>query len=275
MRLNAGVLATDREGLARAPNGYPYTGLAYHVDDDGVLRSISIMTQGRASGLSTDWLPLTEGGLRVDSSMLDAGHGYGPFLLHGAPFSGVAYTFDEGGACTSEVLYAEGFPTETLEREWYACGSPLRVLDHEGCTVWFEDGRIRQRAIAGELRYNVVVRENGRLVGIYMVDPQLFDIDTVRRLPFDRELMLMGDGFDTHLLATLRLQASLSSVQMLNLVRTSVGPDAVELLAGLPSLNTLRLEHTPAIGQREVARLQALRPELAILVKELPARRVV
>jgi hypothetical protein len=142
--------------------GMPFTGLAYCFTR-GLLQKIRIVEHGVVTGVSDDWLALPDGGSRVDRSMLDPGEGYGPFMLGGAPFTGAAYDFEESGACASEVLYADGYPTETSQRAWYESGALKEIIDEGSYTSWFDDGHLERRVVDEIQLYAIITRDNGRL----------------------------------------------------------------------------------------------------------------
>lgn len=247
--------------------GEPFSGLVYGVDDDGIVGPIFEVNDGVVTGERDDWIAIPERGLRVDRSSLDIEEDYGPMLFGGAPFTGAAYYFEDSGACTAEVAYADGQATEVSQRAWYESGAPRELVGGGEYTSWFEDGRLQRRAVRGTVLYNLILRDDGRLGGILVADPRLFDLEAVRRLPFADELFLIGRAIDDALLRTLRDHTGLDAVPRLRLIKTSVGPAGLEVLASLAGLAALWLVKNPALRIEDAEQLQARRPGCAVHVE--------
>jgi hypothetical protein len=266
-----GLLRLRYDAVPGAGTGEPFTGLAYGVEDDGIVVSIAEIEAGAITGESTDWIDIPAGGVRVDGAILDPGEGYGPFLLHGAPFTGAAYDFEESGECTGEALYRDAYPTDTSQRTWFVSGAPRDLTEDDEYTSWFEDGRLQQRAIGANVLYNVVVRPNGCLGGVCVYNKSLFDLEAVRRLPFDAEVMLIGTGFDTSLLAALRDHAGLHQVRRLRLYKTGIGAEGIDVLVSLTGIRAVWLMDNPALGRQEANELRARRRDWEVHLDPEPA----
>jgi hypothetical protein len=220
--------------------------------------------QGVVTGASDDWIAIPERGARVDRSILEIEEDYGPMLFRGAPFTGAAYYFEDSGACVAEVACADGHATEVLQRAWYESGAPQEIIGGGEYTSWFEDGRLQRRAVRGTVLYNLILRDDGLLGGILVADPQLFDLEAVRRLSFADEVFLIGRAVDDDLLRTLRDHTGLDAVPRLRLIKTSVGPAGLEVLASLDGLAALWLVKNPALRAEHAEQLQARRPDCAV-----------
>ena len=252
LRIHRNALTDGIDGLRRGDDT-PFTGLAYCIAADGVLASIEQVDAGRVVGASADWIALPPGGWRMDLDFLDPGEGYGPLLLGGEPFSGVAYTFEEDGICTAEALYAAGYPTETSGRAWYRSGALKALTDPVGTvSCWFEDGALQYHAVGPELRYNVIAGAAGHIEGLYVQDAALCDVRALQRHPLGADVRLMGAGVDGALLAAL---PGLAQVATLRLNRTGISLQDWDVLMTLTGVRDLHLDENPAIGEAEAEAL--------------------
>lgn len=262
-RVRSDSLSTDHDGRLVSA-GAPYTGLAYLVDEDGVVREIQTVEDGMVTGLSRDWLELTIGE-RLDRSSLELEDAYGPLVRRGEPVDGVVYFFNRAGACILEEAYEGGQPTDEIAlREWYPSGAPKarrRVDDGE---AWFEDGRLQARMVDGNTVFNLVVRDDGSLGGIVLSDATLFDVTAVRGMAYADELLLTGEAIDSGLLRTLRNDTPLGTVPLLRLSDTAVGPEAVEILASLAGLKELWLSENRSLDPRHAEELRTRRPDCIV-----------
>ena len=269
-RVRSSALTTDDEGRS-CHAGAPFSGLAYRVDDEGVVREIQVLVQGAVTGVSDDWLELGEGE-RLDRESLDLEDAYGPLLRRGAKVDGVVYFFDPRGACLLEETYSAGQPTDTARREWYPSGAPKALVRGADGWAWFEDGRLRARAVDGRTLLNLVVREDGGLGGIVLHDPDLFDMGTVRPMAVSKELLLTGHGIDDRLLGALRDETKLGAVTRLRLIDTAVGPEGVEILVSLPGLREVWLAKNRSLGPGQSEELRARRPDCLVHHEEAGKR---
>lgn len=257
-----GGTITDPEGVRRY-RGVPFSGLAYRVED-GVVESIAVVQEGVVSGVSDDWIDVPEGGLRVDADLLDEEEDYGPLLFKGAALTGAAYDFAASGACIEEVEYVDGRATETSQRAWYESGAPREVIGEGVYTSWFQDGRLQRRAEKGTLLFNLILRDDGRLGGIFVAEPGFFDVDTVRRIPFSDEVLLIGKAMDAEVLRSLHDHTGLRAVPRLRLIETSVGPTGVDLLVSFLGLVELWLVNNLALGPQDAEQIRRRRPECVV-----------
>ncbi|MFO0615561.1 MAG: hypothetical protein U0414_23410 [Polyangiaceae bacterium] len=241
----------------------PFSGLAYHVEE-GVVRALLVVTDGVATGASDDWLPIPEGGLRVDASLVAEEEDYGPQLFKGAPLTGAVYDFLPTGECIAETVYVDGRPTEESERTWYPTGAPRDWVGNGEAAAWFPDGRLQRRAAGGAMQMNLIVRDDGRLGGIYLADPTLLDLDTVRRMTFSDEVLLIGPSVDASLVRALASTTTLGAVPRLRVIETGAGAEIVEVLAALPGPRAVWLSRNAGLDAEDAARLERLRPEVAV-----------
>lgn len=264
-RVHSSVLLPDDQGRARW-GGEPFTGLAYRVDKEGIVRELQVFEEGVLTGLSDDWLDVGEG-QRLDRAGLDLEDAYGPFLRGGAPVDGVVYFFGPGGACVQEEAYAAGQPTEAARREWYPSGAPKSLLRGAEGWAWFEDGRLRTKAVNGKTLLNLVERE-GALAGIVVEDAGLLDMTTVQPKTLSKDLLLVGHGIDDRVLQTLRDETKLGAVPCLRLRDTAVGPEGIEIVASLPALREVWLVKNRSLGARQAEDLTARRPDCVVHYQE-------
>lgn len=207
-------------------------------------------SEGVITGPSPDWLPLPEGGLRVNSALLEMPEDYGPRLFQGRPFTGVAYAFTRNGYCTSEVEYAGGFATEVSERRWYVSGQPKMHVDGGEYTSWFPDGRIQRRGLKGELVYGLNTRDDGHLRELVLRDASFLDMEILSALTPTEEFQMLGGAVDTAMLHTLREQTDIGAVPRLRLVQTRVGAEGVEILAAFKNLREVWFDGNPGLDSR-------------------------
>lgn len=267
-RIRTSTLTTDDNGRL-SYEGARFSGLAYRVEDDGVVRELLAVSEGSVSGTSDDWLPQLEGA-RLDRASLELADAYGPLLWRGAPVDGIVYTFNGQGLCLVEEAYASGQPADTARREWYPSGAPKADMRNGDGWAWFEDGRVRARATPEQTLLNLPVRDDGSLSGIVLHDPSLLDVTSVKPMAFSNEFLLTGRGVDDRLLQTLRDETGLGTVLRLHLIDTAVTPASVEVLASLKSLNELWLRRNRALGPGQVEALRARRPDGVVHYEEDP-----
>jgi len=271
LRVRSSYLVPDEASRLRYREA-PFSGLAYDVGDDGVLRAIAAVEGGRITGESSDWIELPAGGVRVDWELLEQPEDYGPQLFLGAPFTGVAYFFERSGACVAEVEHVHGYATEVSQREWYEEGEPREVIGGGEYTSWFQDGRLKRRATGGVVVYNLITRDDdGRLAGIVLRDPSLFDLAAVSAMTLSDDLMLLGGGVDSALLRDLRDHGGLSATRRLRLIETGIGPEGVGVIASLGNLAELWLEDNPRFGPAEARQVEALRPDCKVHLEAVRA----
>jgi hypothetical protein len=259
LRVRSSALTTDDEGRS-CYLAAPFSGLAYRVDDDGVVSALAVVEQGKITGASDDWLALPEGGSRVARTSLETAEDYGPLLWQSAPFTGVVYFFDRRGACVVEEAYVAGYATEEARRAWFASGALQRLVQGEEGSTWFEDGRLQAKGVGDTVLLNLVMGDDGRLAGLVLGDASLLDLETVRRARLADELLLIGPAIDDALLRALRDQTALGEVPRLRLIDTSVGPEGLGVVASLAGLVELWLTNNPALHADEVERYQARVP---------------
>jgi hypothetical protein len=267
LRVRSSALVVDDQGHLRFA-GELFSGLAYRAEADGGVPAIDIIEGGRARGISDDWLDLPEGGARVDRSSLQAAGDYGPYLWHGAPVTGVVYTFDRAGPCLVEELYRDGLPTDDAMRAWYRTGALKQLVRGEEGSAWFEDGRLQAKGADDTTLLNLIVHEDGRLGGLTLADATLLDLAATAQLPLADELFLIGPAIDTALLTALRDRTALAAVPRLRLIETSAGPEVVDLLVTFEGLQELWLRQNPGLQLADAERLRALRPGCVVHFEE-------
>lgn len=258
-RLRAGFLIRGVDGRLRHGKAL-FSGLAYSLRHDGTLEGLMAASEGVITGPSSDWLPLPDGGLRVNSALLEMPEDYGPRLFQGKPFTGIAYAFTRSGYCTSEIEYAGGFATEVSERRWYVSGQPKMRVDGGEYTSWFPDGRVQRRGSKGELVYGLNTRDDGHLRELVLRDARFLDMETLSALTPTEEFQMLGGAVDTAMLHTLREQTDIGAVPRLRLVQTRVGAEGVEILAAFKNLREVWFDGNPGLGLQEARKLERLRP---------------
>lgn len=266
LRVKFSALTVDSRGVLRFGDAI-YSGLAYHVDPEGVVQAIDLVEAGRTTGRSNDWLEVPEGGERVERAGLEMAGDYGPYLWRGASITGVVYSFDSRGVCGVEEIYRHGLPSNEGRRSWYPSGAPWQLLQGEDGSSWFEDGRLQSKSSGDTTLLNLVVRD-GRLSGIVAWDQSLIDIETIKRMTFADELLLIGPAIDTALLMTLSDRTALAAVPRLRLIETSVGPEVVALLKTFTGLTTLWLEKNHALRPDDAERIRSARLDWTVHYQE-------
>lgn len=257
-RVRADVLVQGEDGKLRYGEA-PFSGLAYRVGEDGVVGGIVVVDGGAITGPSTDWLPLPEGGQRVDAASLEMAEDYGPQLFSGKPLTGVAHHFTPSGVCVAEVEHEGGYATEVSEREWYETGQPKVLIGGGEYTSWFQDGRLQRRGMGGKLVYALNTRDDGRLMGLVLEDASFLDLEVAGRLSPVDDFMLLGAAIDTTILRTLRDRTGIGAVPRLRLVKTGVDSGGVEVLASFPNLLEIWLDRNPGLGPREAREIELRR----------------
>ena len=261
VRLNS--LATDEAGRL-CFRGQPFTGMAYRVDDDGIVQALECVDAGQRTGPSDDWLALPADGRRLDLSHLDMAGDYGPYLWRGVPVTGVVYTFHRDGPCLVEEAYREGQPTDEARRAWYPSGVPRQLVQGQDGAAWFEDGGLQSKGSGETTLLNLVLRDDGRLGAINVGDAALLDLAAVARMALSDEVFLIGPGIDTPVLMALRQTTPLAAVPRLRLSETAVGPESIDVLAAFQGLKVLGLRQNAALRPEDAERLTALRPDVRV-----------
>lgn len=263
LRIHAGVLGTDSSGRSTLGDAL-FSGLAYSVDEDGMVREIRIVEEGLPAGVSNDWLD-AGGRDRLDREVLDLADDYGPLVRGETPVDGIVYFFDRTGACILEEAYERGIAADTARREWYRSGAPRALLDADDSgSAWFEDGRLMARRLNGRTLLNLVIRDDGRLGGITLYDRALLDPASIRSTPFSDEVLLIGTGFDLAILGTLIDQTGIGAVPRLHLIKTEIGPECVDRLARLGNLQEVYLTENRLLGPQDAANLRDRKPGLVV-----------
>ena len=262
-RVRWSALAADEAGRL-CFQGRPFTGLAYRVDDDGIVQALERIDQGHRSGPSDDWLALPDDGQRLDLSYLAMAGDYGPYLWRGAQVTGVVYTFHREGPCLVEEAYRGGQPTDEARRAWYPSGAPQQLVQGQDGTAWFEDGGLQSKGTGETTLLNLVVRDDGRLGAINVGDAALLDLAAIARMPLSDEVFLIGNGIDTAQLVALRQATALAAVPRLRLSETAVGPEVIEVLAAFQGLQLLGLRKNAGLRPEDAARLTSLRPDVRV-----------
>lgn len=268
LRVRADRLALGADGLLHWQGmATPYDGAAYHMTAAGRLAAIVSVAGGVAGAASSDWIDLPAGGERMDYAALDVGDGSGPCLLDGSPFAGVGYTFEADGQCSAEMLYADGFATETSGREWYPGGAPQRFIDPAGTVAeWAVDGTLDGYVVGAELRYGITLGDNGRVGVLTLADRSLLDTASLERLGFDEEVWLIGPAIDA---AVLRALAGLQTVSGLRLIRTAFTAADLAALAALPALRTVWLQENPGLDAAAARQLAAARGDWTVYLDDM------
>jgi hypothetical protein len=262
MRIHAGVLGTDSTGRSTLGDAI-FSGLAYVVDGEGNVREIRIFEEGMPAGISNDWVD-AGGRDRLDRAVLDLADDYGPLVRGETPVDGIVYFFDLTGACILEEAYEGGIPADTARREWYRSGAPKALLDSEGGTAWFEDGRLQAKRVDGQTLLNLVTHDDGRLGAITLYDRALFDPVSIRSMPYSDELLLIGPGFDLATLGTLIDQPGIGAVARLHLIKTELGADCVDRLARLAGLQEVYLTENRLLSPQDAQNLRDRKPGLVV-----------
>ena len=250
----------DRERF----QGAPYSGLAYRVNDAGVVESIDILVDGRPTQTSDDWLDSPKGGPRVLVERLDADGDYGPYFWKNHLLEGVVYTFGPAGHCLSEEVFRRGLPSADSRRAWFPSGARRQLVEGATGNSWFEDGRLESRSVGDTTQLNLTVDDDGRLRGILVADADLFDLDATARFPLAAELSLMGPTIDSAWLTRFRDRTALADVRRLHLVESGVGPEAVDFFAALEGPRELWLQNNRAFRAGDADRLRARRPDCVV-----------
>jgi hypothetical protein len=262
-RVRWSALAADEAGRL-CLGGQPFTGLAYRVDEEGIVQALERIDAGRRTGPSDDWLALPADGRRLDLSHLAMAGDYGPYLWRGAPVTGVVYTFHREGPCLVEEAYRDGQPTDEARRAWYPSGAPQQLVQGQDGTAWFEDGGLQSKGSGETTLLNLVLRDDGRLGAINVGDARLLDLAAIARMPLSDEVFLIGLGIDTPVLVALRQATALAAVPRLRLSETAVGPEAIDVLAAFQGLRMLGLRQNAALRPEDAGRLTALRPDVRV-----------
>ena len=261
-RVRSSVLtpsAGDRSLLA----GTPFSGLAYKVEDNGIVREIRVFEDGAMTGVSDDWVD-SGGNARLDRAVLDLAGDYGPLVRGDEPVTGIVYFFDGPGNCVVEEAYADGFPADTARRGWYASGAPEALLQGPEGWAWFEDGRLKARVVDEESVLSLIEQEDGALRGIALVDKTLLDIASVRLMIPADEVLLIGPGIDADILRALREETRLVAAHRLWLTDTSLGPNDLELIASLDGVKDLWLARNASLGPAEAEALRSRRNDWTV-----------
>jgi quercetin dioxygenase-like cupin family protein len=161
--------------------GTPFSGLAYDVNDDGVVGPIRVVDQGVVTGISSDWIDLPRDGSRVDMQFMDPLDDYEPLRYNDERFTGVAYFFASSGECAGEWEYVAGRRTHVADHEWYKSGRELTKGDERG-------------------RPRLIIHDDGRLAGINFGDPARLNPAVVSRMALADDLRLIGRGIDMKIL---------------------------------------------------------------------------
>ena len=129
-RVRSSVLtpsAGDRSLLA----GTPFSGLAYKVEDNGIVREIRVFEDGAMTGVSDDWVD-SGGNARLDRAVLDLAGDYGPLVRGDEPVTGIVYFFDgPATAWWKKPTRTDSLPTRhgeggTLQARQRPCSRGLR-----------------------------------------------------------------------------------------------------------------------------------------------------
>jgi hypothetical protein len=250
-----------------------YTGLAYHVDEAGVVGRLEAFRDGFSEGASEDWLDLPEGGLRVDSGFLDMTEEGGPLLFQDQPFTGISYYFDEGdGHCVEEERVESG----EIEsgRGFFPNGKRRYETNGMDCLHWLEDGRIGAKDYQGLTVYRLTLDEAGQLFWLVLRDASLLELEVVNSLRLAADFKLSGQGVDSHVLHALSRHPDFPAIRQLRLASTDVaGGDLVDILRQDPSdplgrtglnLTGIELVGNPGVLADDAAQLTAMRPSCAV-----------
>ena len=263
LRVRASALAPGEYARLEYQDA-PFSGLVYDVREDGIVTAITAVADGTATDPSFDWLPLPENGIRVDSSFIGEREDYGPELFQNSPVTGVVYFFAPSGACTAEVEFKDGHFTDASLRRWYENGAPRQITGDGESASWAADGRLLSRAIAGNLVYNLIVRDNGWLDGLVLRDKALFDLETIRAFPTSEDFMLLGRAVDSELLGLARSRTTIGEASYLRLIETLIGPEGIEEILAFHRLSRLDIKRNPRLGAEEAEAIRSRRPGLEV-----------
>ena len=244
-----------------------YTGLAYHVDEAGVVARLEVFRDGISEGTSEDWLELPEGGLRVDSGFLEMTEEGGPLLFQDQPFTGISYYFDEGdGHCVEEERVENG----EIEsgRGFFPGGERRYESNGMDCLHWLEDGRIAAKDYQGLTVYRLTLDEAGKLFWLVLRDASILELDVVNSLRLAADFKFSGEGVDSRVLHAIAGHPDFPAIRHLRLASTDVaGGDLVNILrqdsseppgrAG-PNLTGLELVGNPGVLADDAAHLTAM-----------------
>lgn len=269
LRFSALTKIGDRTFLGQAG----YTGLAYHVDETGVVGSLEVFRDGISEGASEDWLGLPEGGLRVDSGFLELTEEEGPLLFRNQPFTGISYYFDEGdGHCVEEERVESG--EVESGRGFFPSGKRQYQSNGMDSLHWLEDGRIAAKDYQGLTVYRLTLDEAGKLFWLVLRDASALDIDVVNSLRLAADFKLSGQGVDSSILRAIAGHPDFPTIRQMRLASTDVaGDDLVDILRREPAdppgrggleLNGLELVGNSGVLAHHAAQLAAMWPSCAV-----------
>lgn len=251
-----------------------YTGLAYHVDEAGVVGRLEVFRDGISEGDSEDWLDLPEGGLRVDSGFLEMTEEGGPLLFQDQPFTGVSYYFDEDdGHCVEEERTESG--EVESGRGFFPSGARRYESNGMDCLHWLEDGRIGAKDYQGLTVYRLTLDEAGKLFWLVLRDASALDLEVVNSLRLAADFKLSGQGVDSRVLKAIAGHPDFPAIRQLRLASTDIaGDDLTNILRKDPSdprgravmdLTGLELVDNPGVLAEDAAQLAAMWPSCAVM----------
>lgn len=277
-------LLTQRNGLY-VHDGELFSGVGFESGDNQTVRGSQFQ-----SGLRTGpYHPICAMGADVPLQV-EFANGIEPYvttMYQGRPFSGIAYTFEEG-RCRYECLFREGI--EVSEAWWLKDGTMTSYnLDNgefgEGYE-WYPNGKLKSAGVStnhsfvgrfsftedgllkflslqrGFLNRLTEIRSKVKFLPISIPIAKTEDLGRLRAAP---ETILSGDEISDDLLQLMAKSGSFDKTAKLQILRTPK-IESLALLAKLPNLTEVVLEE---IGPNQVLLAKSLkqaRPALHIVL---------
>ncbi len=229
-----------------------FSGLAYHVDDEGTLEDVSIIEDGVITGTSDDLLTMPDTGLRIDDDFLEQFEDYGPFIFQDVNFTGVSYLFEEEGQCGAEMLYVDGCESADGERTWYLTGEPKSSLANGVHKEWFIDGSLQMQSTLEGIVYNLLLTEDGQYLSSLVIEQDnLINLESIGLFKLGSTLALMGQAIDTAFVRALHDRLDLSSLNHLTIDETSVDRSFLEMIQTFNNLSVIKLKNNDALNRTD------------------------
>lgn len=280
MRLRLSIL-TKGEGGRVFLGPSAYTGLAYHVNEGGVVQTVEVFRDGLSAGPSEDCFELPLDGLRVDSSFLEVTEEGGPLLWQNEPFNGISYYFDDSGHCIEEELVENG--EAVSGRGYFPSGERQYESNGADCLHWLEDGRIGAKDYQGLTVFRLTLNDAGELNWLVLRDASALDLAVLYSLHLATDFKISGQGADSRVLRAIAEHPDFPTVGQLRLVSTDVeGDDLVNVLRHrrlYPSgrsgvdIQGLELLGNPGVRSEDAARLATLWPACEVAFKPTQPRK--
>lgn len=247
----------DVEGGRLMHGGSAFTGVAYEVDEHGVVTSNFEVADGMCGAPYEQW----------DSDIKRVCHDVlvereqGRFYLFGKPFCGTTYRFESRepnqGRLLVEYCYSPDCGME-VRRKWYHSGQ-LKLEEREtsrGCETeeWFENGG---RSSLSTRDFRISFTEDGKLFLLHLA--RGYPADEFAP-PYDigDRLHLSGDAVDDGLLESL---GNLRGVQHLSLRSTKVSSEGLQAFSICDGLARLQTDRNQSLRSTDIRDLLKKWPE--------------